>query len=188
MPAEAEPLPAFASRIHLPTVLVRIVMRFRTPARDRATAASGPESVADSSSTGGLTRYLFVAAGILVLAYAVSRLFDSRDAIPAVDEIQDRAAETVPDEVQNRAVDAVPDHRIETIRNRTSQTVPDDITEISIEGPRSEASESEPDLDSPTGPAGGGDESDVTGLNESGDELDDSEVESDGKGDDESAE
>lgn len=148
-------------------------MRLRTPARDRSpSAASGSESTADASPTGGLVRHLLTAVGIIALAYAVARL-GSRESIPAVDEVRGRAAETVPDEVRSRAVDAVPEDRIETIRKRTGQTVPDDITEISIEGPGSEESESEPDLESSTETIEGGDESDVTGLDErDGDELD----------------
>ncbi|WP_141551670.1 hypothetical protein [Natrinema sp. CBA1119] len=149
-------------------------MRLRTPGQEQSpSVASGSESTADASSTGGLVKHLLTAVGIIAFAYAVSRLLDSRESIPAVDEIQERAAETVPDEVQSRAVDAVPDDRIETIRNRTGQTVPDDITEISIDGPRSEASEAEPNLESSTDTIESSDESDVTGLNEDDtDELD----------------
>ncbi|WP_226039082.1 hypothetical protein [Natrinema sp. DC36] len=157
-------------------------MRLRTPARDRSpSAASGSESTADASSTSGLARHLLTAVGIIALAYAVSRLLDSRESIPAVEEIRERAVETVPDEVQSRAVDAVPDDRIETIRNRTGQTVPDDVTEISIDGPRNEAAEAGSDPDSSTETIESGDESDVTGLNEDDtDELDEGRTDEDG--------
>ncbi|WP_226480301.1 hypothetical protein [Natrinema amylolyticum] len=148
-------------------------MRLRTPARERSNAASGSGSTAAPSRGRRLVRHLFTAVGLLAFTYAVLRVLGPRDDVPvqSVDEVRDEMEGVVPDELRSRAADAVPgDRSIDTIRNRAGSTVPDDITQISIEGPRSEESEQEPGVESPTETdEGGSGDSDVTGLDEDGD-------------------
>lgn len=122
-------------------------MRLRTPDGDRSTSAAADPPTASSSRR--FAKHLLTAAGLLGFTYLVLRVLGPRDDVPvqSVDEVQADVEDAVPDEIQRRAADAVPGDRLETIRNRTSATVPDDITEISIEGPRSEASETDPDVE-----------------------------------------
>ena len=125
---------------------------------------------------------MLVAGAVVGIAYAASRALRSRDVPRSVDELQEQAAATVPDEVQDRAVGAVPGEQpAATIRNRTEQTIPDGITEITIEGPRSEESETDPGVGSPTEPGrGGSGETNPTGLTESGDVTDERGPDEDG--------
>lgn len=164
-------------------------MRLRPSDRERPTAGAA-ERVPDAASSGRqLLKHLLTAAGVLAFTYAVVRTLGQRDDVPvqSVDEVQAGVEDAVPDELRTRAADAVPVERpIATIRDRTGVTVPDDITEITIDGPRSEESETEPGIESATGASGS--ESDVTGLagdegdaigertNESGDALDETET------------
>ncbi|QCS41597.1 hypothetical protein [Natrinema versiforme] len=147
-------------------------MQLRTPDRDRATSAAA-DPPADASSSRRLAKHLLTAAGLFGFTYAVLRVLGGRDDVPvqSVDEVQAGVEDAVPDEIQRRAADAVPGDRIETIRNRTAATVPDDITEISIDGPRSEESETDLDVDgSADASEGESEDADVTGLDESGDD------------------
>ncbi|ELY67726.1 hypothetical protein [Natrinema versiforme] len=147
-------------------------MRLRTSDGDRSTSVAADPPAASSSSR-RFAKHLLTAAGLLGFTYLVLRVLGPRDDVPvqSVDEVQADVEDAVPDEIQRRAADAVPGDRLDTIRNRTSATVPDDITEISIEGPRSEASETDPDVD----PSADADEAeredaDVTGLDGSSDD------------------
>lgn len=144
-------------------------MRVRTPDRETTTAGPGPTFASRLRRLGG---HLLTAVGLLTFTYAVLRVLGPRDDVPvqSVDEAQAEMGELLPDGIRSRAADAVPaDRSIDTIRNRL-EAGDDNITETTIEGPRSDASEFDPGIASPSETeAGGSDDSDVTGLGESSD-------------------
>ncbi|WP_076143525.1 hypothetical protein [Natrinema saccharevitans] len=156
-------------------------MRVRTPDRERQrTAGAGPTT---ASRLRGLARHLLTAIGLLTVTYAVLRLLGPRDDVPiqSVDEARDEMNEILPEGVTDRAADAVPDDSsIDSIRNRL-EAGDDDITRTTIDGPWSEASEFDPGV-APSDGERGGDEADVTGLEEGG-EAESDDLETDASGD-----
>ncbi|ELY81417.1 hypothetical protein [Natrinema gari] len=125
-------------------------MRLRTSAGERSNAVSESESTAAAPSWKRLGGHLLTAVGLLAFTYAVLRVLGPREGVPvqSVDDVRDEMEGPVPAALRDRATDAVPDERsIDTIRNRAGAPVPDDLTGITIDGPESGTSETEPDLE-----------------------------------------
>ncbi|WP_049899561.1 hypothetical protein [Natrinema sp. J7-1] len=130
-------------------------MRLRTPAGERSSAVSEAEATAAALSWKRLGGHLLTAVGLLAFTYAVLRVLGPRDGVPvqSVGDVRDEMEGPVPAALRDRATDAVPDERsIDTIRNRAGAPVPDDLTDITIDGPESGTSETDPNVE-PTGDA-----------------------------------